>query len=58
MVARVRSFTKSARYLKTTPVAVLNRINKLEKYFGVKIFRRGVRGVELTEEGKKNRENG
>ncbi|MGB9659769.1 MAG: LysR substrate-binding domain-containing protein [Nitrososphaerales archaeon] len=51
-VVKVKSFTKAAQNLKTTTVTVMNRIDKLEDYFMVKIFERNVKGVTLTDEGR------
>jgi DNA-binding transcriptional LysR family regulator len=51
-VARTNSLNQAAKNLKTSPVALLNRINKLEAYFQTKIFERTNRGVFLTEDGE------
>jgi DNA-binding transcriptional LysR family regulator len=52
-VVNTRSFTKAAQNLKTTTVTVMNQIDKLEDYFMIKIFERNVRGVILTDEGRR-----
>jgi DNA-binding transcriptional LysR family regulator len=50
-VAKTNSLNQAAKNLKTSPVALLNRINKLEGYFQTKIFERTNRGMFLTEDG-------
>jgi len=52
-VARTNSFSNAARNLQTSPVVLLNKINKMENYFQIKIFTRTNRGVFLTKEGEK-----
>lgn len=52
-VAKTNSFSSAAKSLKTSPVNLLNRINKLESYFQVEIFTRTNRGVFLTKEGER-----
>lgn len=52
-VAKTSSFSSAAKSLKTSPVNLLNRINKLEEYFQVEIFTRTNRGVFLTKDGER-----
>jgi DNA-binding transcriptional LysR family regulator len=52
-VAKTDSLNQAAKNLKTSPVVLLNKINKLESYFQIKIFERTNRGMFLTEEGKR-----
>lgn len=49
--ARHQSFTKAADELAVTQSAVCRQIATLEDFLGVKLFRRGKRGVALTEAG-------
>lgn len=49
--ARHQSFTKAADELAVTQSAVCRQIGALEDFLGVKLFRRGRRGVALTEAG-------
>lgn len=49
--ARHQSFTKAADELAVTQSAICRQIGVLEEYLGVKLFRRGRRGVTLTEAG-------
>lgn len=49
--ARHQSFTKAADELAVTQSAVCRQIGALEGFLGVKLFRRGRRGVSLTEAG-------
>jgi len=50
-VAKTNSLNQAAKNLKTSPVVLLNKINKLESYFQVKIFERTNRGMFLTGDG-------
>lgn len=50
--ARHLSFTKAARDLNLTQGAVSQQIKHLEERLGFELFRRHVRGLELTDEGK------
>ncbi len=52
-VAKANSLNQAAKNLKTSPVVLLNKINKLESYFQAKIFERTNRGMFLTEDGEK-----
>jgi DNA-binding transcriptional LysR family regulator len=49
--ARHQSFTKAADELAVTQSAICRQIGALEDFLGVKLFRRGSRGVALTEAG-------
>jgi len=49
--ARHQSFTKAADELSVTQSAVCRQIAALEDYLGIRLFRRGARGVVLTEAG-------
>lgn len=49
--ARHQSFTKAADELAVTQSAVCRQVGVLEEFMGVKLFRRGRRGVSLTEAG-------
>src|SRR5437867_1139885 len=49
--ARHHSFTKAADELAVTQSAVCRQIAALEEFLGAKLFRRGRRGVTLTEVG-------
>lgn len=51
-VAREKSITGAAAKLYISQPAVSSAISRLEEILGVKLFVRGNRGVELTEEGK------
>lgn len=46
------SFSKTAQHLNLSQSAISQQIDVLEKYFGVKLFERSIKGVELTEQGK------
>jgi LysR family glycine cleavage system transcriptional activator len=50
--ARCLSFQAAATQLFVTPAAVSHQVKHLEAYLGVKLFHRGNRSVELTDEGK------
>ncbi len=49
--ARHQSFTKAADELAVTQSAICRQISTLEDFLNVKLFRRGRRGVTLTEAG-------
>ncbi|MGM9485983.1 LysR family transcriptional regulator [Ideonella sp. YS5] len=51
--ARHQSFTKAAAELAVTQSAVCRQIASLESFLGVSLFRRGQRGVGLTEAGQR-----
>jgi LysR family glycine cleavage system transcriptional activator len=48
---RHMSFAKAAAELSVTPGAISQQIKLLESYYGVQLFRRGSRGIALTEDG-------
>jgi len=50
--ARLGSFGKAAEELHVTPAAVSQQIRILERYLDVQLFRRGSRGVVLTEKAR------
>lgn len=50
--ARSLSFTKAAEELNVTPAAVGQQVKALEAYFGVKLFTRLTRALQLTETGQ------
>lgn len=49
--ARHESFTLAARELRVTQAAVSHQVGLLERFLGLRLFRRVARGVVLTEEG-------
>ena len=51
-VAREGSFTAAARVLHVSQPTLTSQIKKLEASYGIELFRRHGRGVELTETGK------
>ncbi|MBQ0943665.1 LysR family transcriptional regulator [Ideonella sp. 4Y16] len=51
--ARHQSFTRAAEELSVTQSAVCRQIASLEDFVGVPLFRRGQRGVLLTEAGRR-----
>lgn len=52
VVARTKSLTKAARELHVGQSAISKQLDVLEKYLGVKLFRREQRGITLTEIGQ------
>ena len=50
-IAEFGSFSKTASKLNVSQSAVSQQVEVLEKYFGVQLFERSIRGVELTPEG-------
>jgi DNA-binding transcriptional LysR family regulator len=52
LVARERNITQAAKILNITHSALSKQITNLEKELGVKLFRRHLRGVELTHHGR------
>lgn len=50
--ARYLSFTKAAEELSVTPAAVGHQVKTLEEYFGVQLFKRLTRALQLTEAGQ------
>jgi DNA-binding transcriptional LysR family regulator len=51
-VAKERSFTRAAARLNVSQSAVSEQVSLLEREIGFSVFRRGSRGVELTERGR------
>lgn len=51
-VSLAGSITKAAEYVHLSPSAASDRIADLEKRLGIRLFRRGPRGVRLTEGGE------
>jgi LysR family glycine cleavage system transcriptional activator len=51
--ARHLSFTKAAAELNVTPAAVSHQVKALEEDLGVKLFRRLIRKLVLTEQGRR-----
>ncbi|MCX7960611.1 MAG: transcriptional regulator GcvA [Burkholderiales bacterium] len=47
--ARHRSFVHAARELHVTPAAISHQVKGLEEFLGVELFRRGRRGLALTD---------
>jgi len=52
VVARTKSLTKAARELHVGQSAISKQLDVLEKYLGVKLFRREQRGISLTHIGQ------
>jgi len=50
--ARYLSFTRAAEELSVTPAAVGQQVKTLEDYFGVQLFKRLTRALQLTEAGR------
>jgi len=51
-VARLNSFSSAAAALFVTPPAISIKIKQLEEYYGVKLFERSGRKIELTNPGQ------
>ncbi|CDF59142.1 LysR family transcriptional regulator [Thermobrachium celere] len=51
-LAKFKNYTNAAEYLNLTQPAVSQHIKSLEDYYGVKLFRKKGRNIELTDEGK------
>lgn len=51
-LARIKNYTRAAEILNLTQPAVSQHIRFLEDYYGVRLFRKQGRGIELTDEGK------
>lgn len=49
--ARLRSFTLAAREMRVSQVAVSKQVRALEEYFGMTLFERGHRSIQLTQDG-------
>jgi DNA-binding transcriptional LysR family regulator len=52
LAAQTGSFKRTARLLYITPSAVSARVQALEGDLGIKLFRRGIRQLTLTEAGR------
>ena len=52
-VAKCGSFTRAARELGANQPNVTRSMNRLEGQLGCRLFRRSIRGVELTQEGER-----
>jgi len=52
VVARTKSLTQAAKELHVGQSAISKQLDVLEKYLGVKLFRREQRGISLTEIGQ------
>jgi LysR family glycine cleavage system transcriptional activator len=50
--ARHLNFTRAAKEIQVTHGAVSQRIKSLEEHLGTPLFRRGGRGLLLTDEGR------
>lgn len=50
-VARDQSLVKTAKRIHVSPSSVSQRLKSLERDFGVKLYKRGKDGIELTNEG-------
>lgn len=50
--ARVEAFNEAAAELNVTPGAISHQVKALEKELGIRLFNRGHRRVDLTEEGR------
>src|SRR5580693_822211 len=53
VVQRTGSISAAAREVRVTPSQVSKAIARMERYFGVRLLRRGARGISPTEEGRK-----
>ena len=51
-VAREGSFTAAAKVLRVSQPTLTSQVRDLETTYGVKLFRRHGRGVEMTETGR------
>ena len=50
--ARLLSFTQAAQELNVTQAAISHQIKSLEEQLGIRMFRRGPRGLLLTDAGQ------
>ena len=48
-----KSFTAAARIIGKSQSTLSRDVIQLEKKIGFKVFKRNIRGIELTEQGKK-----
>jgi DNA-binding transcriptional LysR family regulator len=53
VVHRTGSISAAAREVRVTPSQVSKAIARMERYFGVRLLRRGARGITPTVEGRK-----
>jgi len=51
LTARTGSFKRTAALLYITPAAVSARVQSLESELGIRLFRRGIRRLTLTDAG-------
>lgn len=52
VLAKIKSYTKAAEILNITQPAVSQHIKFLEESYGVQLFKKQGKGIELTDEGK------
>ena len=52
-VSKYESFTKASVSLKKSQSTLSRDVIKLEKQSGYSVFKRNIRGIKLTEKGKK-----
>ncbi len=52
MVAKTKNYTRAAENINLTQPAVFKQIKYLEEYYGVNLFQKDGRKLQLTEEGK------
>ena len=52
-ISTYKSFTKASKELKKTQSTLSRDIINLEKVIGYKLFKRNIRGIELTDKGSK-----
>ena len=52
-ISTYKSFTKASKELKKSQSTLSRDIISLEKVIGYKLFKRNIRGIELTDKGSK-----
>ena len=52
-ISTYKSFTKASKELKKSQSTLSRDIISLEKIIGYKLFKRNIRGIELTDKGSK-----
>jgi DNA-binding transcriptional LysR family regulator len=52
-ISTYKSFTKASKELKKSQSTLSRDIINLEKVIGYKLFKRNIRGIELTDKGSK-----
>lgn len=52
-ISAYKSFTKASKELKKSQSTLSRDIINLEKVIGYKLFKRNIRGIELTDKGSK-----